>query len=78
MREESKLPTEAAFVWAYRAVEHLGQVETAKQLFQHRAEVGLPPQEYVFVKVSEPSMLDVPHACVEVLHGDVDVLLPPG
>ncbi|CAB1117523.1 unnamed protein product [Ectocarpus sp. CCAP 1310/34] len=51
MREESKLPTEAAFVWAYRAAENLGQVETAKQLFQHRAEAGLPPAEYVYVKM---------------------------
>ncbi|CAM9117054.1 unnamed protein product [Ectocarpus sp. 6 AP-2014] len=51
MREESKLPTEAAFVWAYRAAEHLGQVETAKQLFHHRAKAGLPPAEYVYVKM---------------------------
>ncbi len=52
MREESKKPTEAAFFGAFRAAEHLAQVDTAKQLFEHRIEVGLQPQEYAYVKVS--------------------------
>ena len=52
MREESKKPTEAACFGAFRAAENLEQVETAKQVFEHRIEVGLPPQEYAYVKVS--------------------------
>lgn len=53
MREEGKKPTEAAFVGVLRAAEDLGQIETAKQAFEYRMEVGLPPQEYAYVKVSE-------------------------
>eukprot|EP00752_Nemacystus_decipiens_P008840 g7889.t1 len=51
MREESKKPTEAAFVGAFRAAESLGQTETAKQVFEHRTEVGLPPQEHAYTKM---------------------------
>lgn len=51
MWKESKRPTEAAFFWAFRAADHLQQVDTAKELFQCRMDLGLPPQEYVYVKV---------------------------
>lgn len=51
MRQESKTPTEAAFATAFRAAAELGQVETAKEIFEHRIEAGLPPKEAVYVKV---------------------------
>ena len=56
MREETKKPTEAAFVGAFRAAENLGQLDSAKQVFEHRMEVGLPPQGYAYVKVSKPTI----------------------
>lgn len=51
MRQESKKPTEAAFAKAFRAAENLDQVEMSKEIFKHRIEAGLPPQEYAYVKV---------------------------
>lgn len=58
MREETKKPTEAACVGAFRAAESLGQLEPAKQVFEHRMEVGLPPQEYAYVRVSTYRIYD--------------------
>lgn len=52
MRAEKKKPTEAAFVMAFRAAQNLRQPDAARELFEHRMEVGLPPQEYAYVKVS--------------------------
>lgn len=52
MRAEDKKPTEAAFVMAFRAAHNLRQPDTARELFEHRIEVGLPPREYAHVKVS--------------------------
>ncbi|CAM9868730.1 unnamed protein product [Pylaiella littoralis] len=51
MRQESKKPTEAAFAKAFWAAENLGQVEMSKEIFKHRIEAGLPPQEYAYVKM---------------------------
>lgn len=52
MRAESKKPTEAAFVAAFRAAHKRREPDTCKELFEHRMEVGLLPQEYAYVKVS--------------------------
>eukprot|EP00903_Cladosiphon_okamuranus_P014057 g13065.t2 len=51
MREELKKPTEATCFVVFRAAEDQRQVETAKQVFDYRIEVGLPPQEYPYVKM---------------------------
>ena len=51
MREEERRPTEAAFAIAFRAASRLQLPDVCKELFQHRVDVGLPPVEYVYVKV---------------------------
>ncbi|CAN0002841.1 unnamed protein product, partial [Hapterophycus canaliculatus] len=66
MWKESKRPTEAAFFWAFRAADHLRQVETAKELFNSRMDLALPPQEYVYVKMMVMLMKDgKPEKCLE-------------
>lgn len=65
MRAESKKPTEAAFVAAFRAAHYLAEPDTCKDLFEHRMETGLPPQEHVYVKMM----------VVLLAHGRVDECL---
>lgn len=72
MRQESKKPTEAAFATAFRAAAELGQVKTAKEIFEHRIEVGLPPQEAVYVKVSPCVLLPA----LFFLHTHIRYIIP--
>eukprot|EP00904_Undaria_pinnatifida_P006951 jgi/Undpi1/3386/HiC_scaffold_15.g06759.m1 len=66
MRAESKKPTEAAFVAAFRAAHKRREPDTCKELFEHRMEVGLLPQEYAYVKMMVVLLEDGrAHECLE-------------
>ncbi|CAM9809097.1 unnamed protein product [Ascophyllum nodosum] len=65
MREERKRPTEAAFVMAFKAAGRLHLPEACRELFQHRADLGLPPQEYAYVRMMATLMRDNPEESLE-------------
>lgn len=52
MRKEDHKPTYAAFYAAFNAADDLHRLDVSNEFFEHYLEVGLPPQEFFYAKVS--------------------------